>query len=321
MLQAPPDEQTWGALVQALETFQGSQGLGDVISYCENFLARWPEEFSRPAPSTWASSLLAGEDTPHLRLVTHLAISGRKLGPEECRALVTCPHLAQLTSLSFAHGKITYNGMRLLVACDRWRSLRELRMVDCNLGKKSGNLLTQAPFLEYIERLDLSDNHCKDAVRSILSAHQMGKLTHLTLRNLAIMHGLEPIVERERFGTLRYLDLSGNIIRGNFTAKLSTTAHLANLEYLDLSGCRFWETCAIALAQSLYLTSLEHLDLTGTIVGVNGTYMLARSPNVSKLKFFGLAPRSHPEECYRYIVDSEYFPAHIRSQYAAKLER
>jgi hypothetical protein len=73
-----------GALVQALETFQGSQGLCDVVSYCEDFLARWPEEFSRPAPSTWVSALLAGEDTPHLRLVTHLAISGRKIGPEEC---------------------------------------------------------------------------------------------------------------------------------------------------------------------------------------------------------------------------------------------
>jgi hypothetical protein len=223
-------------------------------------------------------------ESPHLRRLRHLDLSGARVGDEGVEALASSPALATVEELEL--GPLTPGRGRRHYG---FRSLGAL--VTNELGDSAFAALARSPYVAALARLDLSASAASDAGVAALAASPHAK----RLRSLSLYwtRGATPALA-ERIGGARFaeqlidLDLGFCALGDEGARALARHAELRALEKLALEGNAIGEAGASALASSQVLRSLEALDLRRNALGEAGVRRFAGRTGLPKLARLGL---------------------------------
>lgn len=175
-------------------------------------------------------------ESPHLKSIQELNLSGNGIGLPGVRSLAASPHLSMVNALSMSHNPIGDLGLYALVSSAYLRQIGTLRVAYCDLSDASVQYLIQSPILPNLELLDLSDNQIGNAgLRELVGSPQVAKLTVLRLNRIAINSlAIPQLVQSPHLRKLTSLSLQGNCITDQAALVLAIDSNLPQLRELNL---------------------------------------------------------------------------------------
>lgn len=320
LLHQPPSALVWAQLCLALNDWPSSPQLThEVLPYAKSLLSSWPQSISRPAPPQWwsvSSSSKARERSEALPLANGLRFYRGPLDPAKLRAMLELSAKHQLTHLDLSGARLGLVGARALATMPELRQLYSLRLSKNQLGAEGARVLAQSPHLYALERLDLSENALRLAgLDALLGAGAWDALKHLELYcneltdagalrlsqsslipqlsslGLGLNHlcyeghqSIDALLERVDDAALERLDLHANRLGDVGARMISTAPRLRKLKTLGLRYTFISAQGVNTLMQSELLTALESLDLgSNTIDAFELQPMLWALPSLKRL--------------------------------------
>jgi uncharacterized protein (TIGR02996 family) len=116
----------------------------------------------------------------------------------------------------------------------------QLALTNVVVAHKHVIQLACSPLLDYLNRLDLSNNHLRNISYLLGQDRVLPFLTELVLsRNRLTLENIACLARRHPFRHLTLLDLQGNRLGDEAARLLAKSPHLQNLAKLRLGGNRF----------------------------------------------------------------------------------
>jgi uncharacterized protein (TIGR02996 family) len=198
------------------------------------------------------------EAYPSLRgLTINTRIHMRQLPPGSPRAFVLVyPSLDVMT-------------LTLAPCVDR---VRDLSLINCNLGPEGMRILTAFPQVGSLTRLIVLDHQDRSGTGHMAEDKPLEDL------------GLAALASSPHFEQMRDLRLWFNRIGPKGARALAHSIHLNHLKVLTLGHNPLGDEGARALAEGPALAHLEELVLHSNGIGPQGAEALARSPYLTRLK-------------------------------------
>ena len=184
LLHGEPGITTWQELCRALDDYQGSAPLEEVVlPYCLQVLQRWPRRKERLAPKHWYMALLEqGRPEPRLLLCNTLDLRLERLDDAGIGVLANSPHLEHITWLDLRGGSIGPAGAQLLAASPLASGLTFLNLSLQHICDEGAQALARAPQLAQLTSLNLRDNQIGDeGARALASSPHLSNLEELFL--------------------------------------------------------------------------------------------------------------------------------------------
>lgn len=308
MLQRPPSKQLWEELCQLIDKTDDQQAREQFIPYIQSYLKRWPKDFERQVPDTWAVSLCHGDGPLKLALCDALHLDGEK-PPNAIENLVECHYLTGLEHLCLADWTFTDHEIELLANALQCDSLKHLSIHRCELTDGQLALLCQqAQWLGQIQHLSLWGNQLTaEGLKQIAQTTSLSSLENLSLwDNDVTSEGLEALAEATHFKHLHILDFDDNLINDDGLVALAHARSIESITSLeiyenDVSFHGLEAICSspifsklevlnirfntkisphgiLALANSAMMASIEHLNIAGCHVDDDTLEALVMSP-------------------------------------------
>ena len=301
----------WAADVAPLVTgWAFRRGVIDSVSVtADQFLAHGATVFDL-APVRKVRFLDVGEhlaavvQSPLLRHVRELDLSGNALGDRGPTLLARSPHLGRVAALDLGFTDLGAAGLTALADSPALGGLRSLRLNDNpNLDARSIRALAESPHLAELVDLDLSGNGLSGAdLRPLFDGPPARRLERLVLqgnrlgndgtRDFVTSLVFTRMAERDGLVDLRRVEMGPAGAQA-----LADVLALGAVESLDLEGNPLGDAGLAALAASPYLTKVRVLGLRETRVGDDGVRALARSPLMETLRVIDLTGNFITEEC------------------------
>ena len=233
--------------------------------------------------------------SPLLRLVRELDLSGNEIGNRGPNLLARSPHLVRLDALNLGFTELGDKGLQALAGSPVFSPLRFLQISgNGRLGVPGLRALAESPHLAELIELDVSGNALSDvALRPIFDGPLAQRLQKIVLignrlgdagiaafaRSLVFTR----MAERDGMIDLRRVEM------GPTGAKaLADSQAMLAVESLDLEGNVLGDAGLIALAGSSYLKNLRVLSLRENRISDDGVRALARSPLMKNLRVLDL---------------------------------
>ena len=239
--------------------------------------------------------LAAVAQSPLLRHVRELDLSGNALSDRGPSLLARSPHLGKVVALDLGFTDLGTEGLKALADSPALGGLRSLRLNDNpNLKSTSIRALAESPHLTELIDLDLSGNGLSGAdLRPLFDGPPARRLQRLVLqgnrlgndgtRDFVTSLVFTRMAERDRAVDLRRVEMGPAGARA-----LADVPALAAIEALDLEGNPLGDAGLTALATSPYLKRLRVLSLRESRVGDEGVAALAGSPLLETLRVIDL---------------------------------
>ena len=277
------------------------RGVIDSVSVdVRQFLETGPAIF-KIAPVRKVRFLNVGEQmaklvqSPLLRLVREIDLSGNELGNRGPNLLARSPHLVRLDALNLGFTELGDKGLQALAGSPVFSPLRYLQINDNGrLGVPGLRDLAESPHLTELIELDVSGNSLADvALRPIFESPLAQRLHKIALignrlgdAGTAAFAG-SPVfmrmAERDGLIDLRRVEM------GPAGAKaLANSQAMLAVESLDLEGNMLGDAGLVALAGSAFFKNLRVLSLRENRISDDGVRALVRSPLMKNLRVLDL---------------------------------
>ncbi|MEM1008264.1 MAG: hypothetical protein AAGJ35_04610, partial [Myxococcota bacterium] len=225
------------------------------------------------------------------------------------------------------------------------KNLKSLRIAGSDITENTVSLLTQAPFFQQLQTLDLSFNPLRCEGANILGdAFASQQIKHLYLayarnnscddegiglpfiealaRNegssslelldLAFAdlgpEGLVKIAESPFLKKLKGLDLYMNHVEDEALVQFAASENFANMEFLLLRYNSLSDRSARAIASSEYASNLRFLYLQGNHITDEGAKALLTSPHLQNLECLFLGDNPVSDDIQGEIFEIEQLP-------------
>ena len=310
LLQRPPSKQLWEELCQLIDKADDQQAREQFIPYIQGYLKRWPKDFERQVPDTWAVSLCQGDGPLKLALCDALHLDGEKPA-DAIEHLVECDYLTGLEHLCLADWTFTDHEIELLAKFLQCDALKHLSIHRCELTDAQLALLCQqAQWLGQIQHLSLWGNQLTaEGLKQIAQTPSLSSLENLSLwDNDVTSEGLEALADAPYFQHLHILDFDDNLIDDKGLIALAharSIEHITSLEIYenDVSFHGLEAICA-----SPVFSKLEVLNIRfNTKVSPHGILSLANSPTLASIEHLNIAGCHVDDETLEALVTSEHF--------------
>ncbi len=213
--------------------------------------------------SLWDDAVVTLANSPNVRSIQLLDLSGCKIKGLGVEALANSPHLRNLQELRLAGSSVQNGHIEQLADSPNASNLVALNLMECNLRRGAVKALTKSKRLEKLQRLNLHNNNIGD-------------------------NALTDITEATWVSQLRDLDVGGRQFSPDSTA-LRTIFELPYLKSLNLRSFRLERKEVADAFASMNLPELELLDLGGAKLHPTLLDRLSTSANVPKLKVLMLS--------------------------------
>ena len=157
-------------------------------------------------------------DSPYLRELRHLDLSGNDINDSGLRVLLNGQSLKKLEHLEIHHNRIGDGGLAALARSDLLTQLARasgtLDLRANQIGPVGAEALSRSDALEHLRVLDLGDNNIADAgLRSLAESRKLDKLRTLSLRfNRITDTGVFELWDLVLLNVLEEIDLTGNLV-------------------------------------------------------------------------------------------------------------
>lgn len=234
--------------------------------------------------------LLEWGESPHLPRLRRLDLSESHLSSRVIRAMAETPRLADLTSLNLALTGLPLEDLRILARSSSLTNLTELNLSG-NGANRHGlthvavSVLGEGRLLRQLETLRLDANALGDpGALAMRDWPTLPRLKRLTLRHNHIhAAGIRALAEAPALSELLSLDLFGNISCDAGSVALALSSRCTKLRALNLRFNGVGDEGVRALAESTALTDLTWLNLTANRITSKGAQALIDSPSLSHL--------------------------------------
>lgn len=277
----------------------GGLGLGAALSGLDQF----PDlhDFTIEGPGFNGASVAALADMPWLSRVGRLELP--HLADADVAALLASDHTGGLADLSLPGA--SFRAARL-AAWPRLGNLSRLGLSGCHLLDEHPLSLAASDHLGGLRGLDLSNNEIGNAGAAALAAAGFGPLEYLSLKDNRLREaGLSALAGAAWAGSLRRLDLGGNLILDTGMHALLSSGSFAALESLDLNVTGIGRDTAFRVAEG-GLPRLHSLSLGGNHLGDEPIIALANSPALANLTGLQLYACGMGEEAALALAESPY---------------
>jgi uncharacterized protein (TIGR02996 family) len=230
-------------------------------------------------------------ESPHLPNLRRLDVSESHLSSRVIRAMAETPRLAALTALNLALTvNLSLEDLRVLARSSSLTRLTELNLSGNGVNRHglthaAVGILGEGPLLRQLETLYLDANALGDpGALAVRDWPALPRLRRLTLRHNH-MHttGIQALAEAPALSELVSLDLFGNISCDAGAAALAFSSCCAKLRTLNLRFNGVGDDGVRAIAQSRKLSDLTWLNLTANRVTSRGAQALIDSPYLTRL--------------------------------------
>jgi len=267
----------------------------------ECFPLQDPKELIRNLPNLKSLSLICSQrvgqigaeeaealaNSPFLKGLTSLDLSGNRIGNEGAWALANSPHFKGLISLVLKSNAIGVEGAKALANSKNFEGLTSLNLGYNTIGVEGVNAFANSPHLEGLTSLDLNNNHIGvEGAKALANSPYLKGLTSLDLLNNSIGdEGAKALANSPHLEGLTSLDLRLNNLGDEGAKALANSPRLEGLTSLNLRYNHIGDEGANALANSPHLEGLTLLDLSGNNIGDEGE-RIAASRNLKKIVMF-----------------------------------
>jgi len=235
--------------------------------------------------------------SPLLRLVREIDLSGNEIGNRGPNLLARSPHLVRLDALNLGFTELGDKGLQTLAGSPVFSPLRYLQINGNDtgrLGVPGLRALAESPHLTELIDLDVSGNSLSDlALQPILDGPLAQRLHRIAiignrLGDAGITAFARSLVftrmaERDGMIDLRRVEMGPTGARA-----LADSQALLAVESLDLEGNVLGDAGLLALASSSYLKNLRVLSLRENRISDDAIRVLARSPLMKNLRVLDL---------------------------------
>jgi uncharacterized protein (TIGR02996 family) len=226
-----------------------------------------------------AATLLAGPASS--AGLTALRLEGN-LGETGARALAESPFLKSLVSLDLSGCNLGPDGVRVLAASPNLANLTSLALAHNAIGDEGARALASSPFLGNLASLDLLGNDIgPEGTRALAQSAGLGSLASLEVRmNRLGVEGARALACSPHLGGLNYLGLGLTAVGDRGVEALVGSPYLTHLTRLDLYWAGIGSKGASLLASWPLLSRLSLLKLTTNSIGPRGIRALLQSTSL-----------------------------------------
>lgn len=227
---------------------------------------------------------------PLLASVRRLSLKYNNLGAKGAAAIAGSPHLRALRWLDLGANEIGDEGAAALARGESLSGVEVLRlegnMVDPLVQAKGVAALAATRTMTRLRSLDLRLNRVgDDALRALLTSPAMSSLARLDVSASWFQHaGLSSLVDVTTTAPLRWLNLSGNDLKGAPQGMWERLDFLRGLRVLNVSMTYLQGDAAKELATSRSLRALRRLDVSGNELGASAVAALLRGTTTPRLR-------------------------------------
>ncbi|XP_062395963.1 NACHT, LRR and PYD domains-containing protein 12-like isoform X2 [Sardina pilchardus] len=292
---------------------------GGVLAFAlQSVNSHWRElDLSKNTLGDCGGKLGSGTLNPHCTMET-LRLADCKLKEKSCEIVISALQSANspFRVLDLSQNDLQASGKKLLSALQSPNcKLQTLRLVDCGLTEKSGDILAFAlqSVNSHLRELDLSKNTLGDCGGKLGSEALNLHCTMETLRLAGCKlsdESCEVVASAvQHVVSLTELDLSDNHM--NITAVQLLSAGISHsnckLQILRLAGCKLpEESCEVVASAVQHMVSLTELDLSDNHMNITGVHLLSAGISHSncKLQILRLAGCKLPEESCEVVASA-----------------
>jgi uncharacterized protein (TIGR02996 family) len=297
------EEQDWQALTDSGSpprlpsvrvVSQPGEAFGRALARCPLFEGARFLDLRHADRSLDDDALNALARAPWLARVTHLSLSGNRVGYEGVRVLRSSPNLGQLQHLNLECNPIGDEGAVALAQCPRLAALTHLDLRRTGVTPWGVKALAASPHLRKLQWLDLSENQIGDAGAGLLAASPNLAAVHtLNLAGCSLKgDGVSALARSPHTGALRELALGSCPLDEEVASELTRSSSLTGLRRLSLGGARVEAGALAALGSGTALARLDTLNLGFARVGPEELRALGQAPGLPALTSLAL----HPDE-------------------------
>lgn len=273
-----------------------------------------PPESPAPALVVEVSGFSAKKDIPAVAVPTpaDLAVIEwlnkykkplKELGSQRDQLLEKCGKQLEY----FEYSDPSDNLFDMLQRCP---NIKQLVLVNCNIGKDKAFQLANLPQMERLTVLNLENNRIGPEGVNAIAKAKFPNLTHLNLAFNKIGKGAEGIAKSENMPKLEILCLSNNEINNHGAIALGSSEHRKNLKILDLGINKISNEGVKALVQGK-LTELIELDLSDNNFREAGATAIAQA-KLAHLRKLSLLNNKIKPSFMQAIKDSKSLPSGVK---------
>lgn len=310
LLQRPPSKQLWEELCQLIDKTDDQQAREQFIPYIQSYLKRWPKDFERQVPDTWAISLCHGDGPLKLALCDALHLDGEK-PVNAIENLVECSYLTGLEHLCLADWTFADHEIELLATALQCDSLKHLSIHRCELTDPQLALLCQqARWLGQIQHLSLWGNQLtSDGLMQIAQTPSLSSLENLSLwDNEVTSEGIESLADAPYFKHLHILDFDDNRIDDKGLIALAHARSIERITSLEIYENDVSFHGLEAICSSDVFSELQLLNIRfNTKISPHGLFALADSPMLASIEHLNISGCHVDDEMLEALVTSPNF--------------
>jgi uncharacterized protein (TIGR02996 family) len=231
------------------------------------------------------------------------------IGPKDIPALAACPSLQWIETLDFRRCHLNDRALQQLLSSPYVTRLKALDLTGNGITTAGMQSLVQSTVFPRLRRLDLSRNNGigDKAVHLLSRASVAENLQDLSLEATRVtLGGLDELFHSSHLPRVAVLNVSVNCTSfADLTSPLRIFIEsklLGQLRSLNLNGFLHPAVCSNLLS-SLRSAHLEALYLRSAVRGKEDARLLAKSPNLARLKVLDLGHNQLGAEGARMLAD------------------
>lgn len=310
LLQRPASKQLWEELCQLIDQADDRQAREQFIPYIQSYLKRWPKDFERQVPDTWAYSLCHGDAPLKLALCDALHLDGEK-PVNAIENLVECHYLSGLEHLCLADWTFTDHEVSLLANALQCDALKHLSIHRCEFTDAQLALLCQqAQWLGQIQHLSLWGNQItSDGLKQLAQTPSLSSLEILSLwDNDVTSDGVEALADAPFFKHLHRLDFDDNLIDDEGLIALAHARSIERITSFELYENKVSFRGLEAICASPIFAHLKTLNIRfNTKISPHGIHAMADSPMLASLEHLNIAGCHVDDDTLETLVMSPNF--------------